>query len=100
MLGLRVDFIVLIDTGDLNISLLDILKNQWLEILLRHLFNSLFELCLTWINLVSAGKPLGKGTFGQVKQGTHILTGEKVSNFAHCCAKRSSMSSILKLSLP
>lgn len=24
------------------------------------------------------GKPLGKGTFGQVKQGTHILTGEKV----------------------
>ena len=25
------------------------------------------------------GKPLGKGTFGQVKQGTHILTGEKVS---------------------
>jgi len=27
-----------------------------------------------------AGKPLGKGTFGQVKQGTHILTGEKVSS--------------------
>lgn len=26
------------------------------------------------------GKPLGKGTFGQVKQGTHILTGEKVSD--------------------
>ena len=25
------------------------------------------------------GKALGKGTFGQVKQGTHILTGEKVS---------------------
>ena len=24
------------------------------------------------------GKALGKGTFGQVKLGTHILTGEKV----------------------
>ena len=25
------------------------------------------------------GKSLGKGTFGLVKQGTHVLTGEKVS---------------------
>jgi hypothetical protein len=24
------------------------------------------------------GKALGKGTFGHVKQGTHVLTGEKV----------------------
>jgi 5'-AMP-activated protein kinase catalytic alpha subunit len=24
------------------------------------------------------GKSLGEGTFGKVKQGTHILTGEKV----------------------
>jgi hypothetical protein len=28
------------------------------------------------------GKSLGKGTFGLVKQGTHVLTGEKVS-FTH-----------------
>lgn len=25
------------------------------------------------------GKTLGEGTFGKVKQGTHILTGEKVA---------------------
>ena len=31
--------------------------------------------------VLSVGKPLGKGTFGQVKQGTHILTGEKVMYF-------------------
>jgi len=29
-------------------------------------------------NKIFLGKALGKGTFGQVKQGTHILTGEKV----------------------
>ncbi len=27
---------------------------------------------------VIVGKALGKGTFGHVKQGTHVLTGEKV----------------------
>ena len=38
-----------------------------------------FVLFLTLnIILLILGKPLGKGTFGQVKQGTHILTGEKV----------------------
>ena len=37
-----------------------------------HLWNSLNK------HLIFSGKPLGKGTFGQVKQGTHILTGEKV----------------------
>lgn len=26
------------------------------------------------------GKTLGQGTFGKVKLGTHILTGEKVTN--------------------
>ena len=31
--------------------------------------------------LILVGKALGKGTFGQVKQGTHILTGEKVSSW-------------------
>jgi serine/threonine protein kinase len=30
-------------------------------------------------NCFYVGKALGKGTFGQVKQGTHVLTGEKVS---------------------
>lgn len=30
-------------------------------------------------NLILKGKALGKGTFGQVKQATHILTGEKVT---------------------
>jgi len=27
------------------------------------------------------GKNIGEGTFGKVKLGTHILTGEKVSHF-------------------
>jgi len=27
------------------------------------------------------GKALGEGTFGKVKLGTHILTGEKVSQY-------------------
>jgi len=26
----------------------------------------------------NSGKPIGEGTFGKVKLGTHILTGEKV----------------------
>ena len=29
------------------------------------------------------GKAIGEGTFGKVKLGTHILTGEKVSIFIH-----------------
>jgi hypothetical protein len=29
------------------------------------------------------GKTLGKGTFGKVKLGTHISTGEKVSKISH-----------------
>ena len=29
------------------------------------------------------GKSLGQGTFGKVKLGTHILTGEKVFNKHH-----------------
>jgi hypothetical protein len=29
------------------------------------------------------GKSLGEGTFGKVKLGTHILTGEKVSLFSN-----------------
>jgi serine/threonine protein kinase len=29
------------------------------------------------------GKALGEGTFGKVKLGTHILTGEKVCFFAN-----------------
>ena len=28
------------------------------------------------------GKALGEGTFGKVKLGTHVLTGEKVSSFS------------------
>lgn len=28
---------------------------------------------------MTAGKTLGEGTFGKVKQGTHQLTGEKVA---------------------
>ena len=31
--------------------------------------------------IILLGKALGKGTFGQVKQATHILTGEKVNLF-------------------
>jgi hypothetical protein len=29
------------------------------------------------------GKSLGQGTFGKVKLGTHILTGEKVTTCTH-----------------
>jgi len=31
-------------------------------------------------NVINVGKALGKGTFGLVKQGTHTLTTEKVSD--------------------
>lgn len=37
--------------------------------------NELFR----FINLLIIGKTLGEGTFGKVKQATHILTGEKVA---------------------
>ena len=42
------------------------------------------------------GKPLGKGTFGQVKQGTHILTGEKVCIFAHSLLFNSKQFTLIK----
>ena len=46
-------------------------------------------LCLRYISPIThlfVGKPLGKGTFGHVKLGSHILTGEKViiHRIEHC----------------
>ena len=43
----------------------------------RKLFNR-FHFLLT-LNQVFKGKTIGEGTFGKVKVGVHILTGEKVA---------------------
>jgi 5'-AMP-activated protein kinase catalytic alpha subunit len=34
---------------------------------------------VTFVGNYKIGKDLGKGTFGKVKVGTHVLTGEKVA---------------------
>ena len=41
------------------------------------------------------GKTLGEGTFGKVKLGTHILTGEKVSSIPPSYFKNNSFSKFI-----
>ena len=38
-----------------------------------------FYMCIYWLTKLFIGRSLGQGTFGKVRLGTHLITGEKVA---------------------